>query len=38
MGFHLTQKHCKCNSKVPGCCNTAWRTVLAGRKFTKGAE
>ena len=20
IGFHMTQKHCKCNSRVPSCC------------------
>ena len=38
MGFHLTQKHCGCNAKVPGCCKTGWPMVLAGSKFTKCAE
>ena len=38
MGFHMTQKHCKCNSRVPSCCKDGWRTVLTGSKFTTVAE
>ena len=38
MGFHLIQKHCKCDGKVPGCCKTGWKTVLAGSKITTDAE
>ena len=38
MGFHLTQKHCVRNTKVLGCYMTRWKTVLAGSKFTRGAE
>ena len=38
MGFHVTQKHCKCDAKVLSCCQTGWEIVLAGRKFTMGAE
>ena len=38
MGFHLTQKHCECDAKVPGCCENGWHTVPAGSKFTAGAE
>ena len=38
MGFHMTQKHSKCNSRVPSCCKDGWRTVLTGSKFTTGAE
>ena len=38
MGFHLSQKHCQCEGKVPGCCKTGWKVVLAGSRFTTGAE
>ena len=38
MGFHITQKHCKCNLRVPSYCKDSWRTVLTGKKFTTGAE
>ena len=38
MGFHLTQKHCRWNTKVLACCKTGWHTVLAGSKFITGAE
>ena len=41
MLFHLTHKHCSCEASVPTIrpyCETGWKTVLAGSKFTTGAE
>ena len=38
MGFHLSQKYCQCKARAPGCCKMGWKTVLAGSRFTTGAE
>ena len=38
MGFWLTQKHCRCQSKDPFCCRDGWRIVLVGSRFTHAAE
>ena len=27
MGFWLCQKHCNCESSVPGCCNQGWKPL-----------
>ena len=38
IGYFLTQKHCSCESRVPGCCKGGWRITLAGSRFLKPAE
>lgn len=39
LGYLLLQKYCTCPlSNAPICCNTGWRLVFAGSRFTKGAE
>ena len=38
IGYFLSQKHCSCNSSVPGCCAGGWRITLAGSRFLKPAE
>ena len=39
MGFVLMQKHCKCDMQdSPTCCKSGWKLVLAGSRFTQGAE
>ena len=38
IGYMLTQKHCQCQTLTPLCCNEGWRLVLAGSRFTTGAE
>ena len=38
IGHWLLQKHCKCNSAKPFCCNTGWKTTLVGSRFTHAAE
>ena len=38
IGFLLTQKRCKCENISPYCCPGGWQVVLAGSRFTKGAE
>ena len=38
IGYFLSQKHCKCDSVVPGCCEHGWRITLAGSRFLKPAE
>ena len=38
MGFWLCQKHCNCDSLVPGCCNNGWYTVHCGSKFCSPAQ
>ena len=36
--FFLSQKHCKSESPLPGCCNASWRITLAESCFPKLAE
>ena len=38
VGYFLSQKHCFCNSTIPGCCEHGWRITLAGSRFLKPAE
>ena len=39
IGYLLLQQHCSCTSdKVPLCCKDGWKLVMAGSRFTKGAE
>ena len=38
IGYMLTQKHCQCQTLTPLCCKEGWRLVLAGSRFTTGAE
>ena len=38
IGFHLSQKRCKCANITPIYCAGGWKTVFAGSKFTTGAE
>ena len=38
IGFFLMQKKCKCQDITPYCCKTGWQLVLAGSRFTNGAE
>ena len=38
IGYFLSQKHCQCKSKLPGCCEHGWRITLAGSRFLKPAE
>ena len=38
IGFFLMQKKCLCETITPYCCETGWQLVLAGSRFTTGAE
>ena len=38
LGWFLQQKICKCQEVSPICCNSGWRLVLAGGRFTIPAE
>ena len=38
VGFVLLQKYCDCKEKTPICCNSGWKLVFAGSRFTSGAE
>ena len=39
LGYLLLQQNCSCTSdKAPLCCKDGWKLVLAGSRFTKGAE
>ena len=38
IGYFLHQKHCTCESSIPGCCADGWRVALAGSRFLKDAE
>ena len=38
IGYFLSQKHCDCDSAIPGCCEHGWRITLAGSRFLKPAE
>ena len=38
VGYFLTQKHCKCPSELPDCCDDGWVITLAGSRFLSGAE
>ncbi|GFN80971.1 enzymatic polyprotein [Plakobranchus ocellatus] len=38
VGFWLFQKHCKCKSSKPFCCNQGWKITLVGSRFTSGTE
>ena len=38
IGYYLSQKHCECPSKLPGCCEDGWQVTLAGSRFLVGAE
>ena len=38
IGYWLRQKHCECDSVIPGCCPTGWRVTLAGSRFLRDAE
>ena len=38
IGFYLSQKHCSCDSDLPGCCESGWRITLCGSRFLKKTE
>ena len=38
IGYFLSQKHCNCVSRAPGCCEHGWKITLAGSRFLKPAE
>lgn len=38
VGYHLSQKHCDCQSGLPGCCEDGWQVTLAGSRFLIGPE
>jgi hypothetical protein len=38
IGFFLSQKHCGCSQKLPGCCEDGWKITLAGSRFLKPEE
>jgi hypothetical protein len=39
LGYLLLQKYCGCPIEMaPICCQTGWKLVFAGSRFTKGAE
>ena len=38
IGYFLLQKHCRCISDVPDCCQNGWKITLAGSRFLKDAE
>ena len=38
IGFWLFQKHCRCASLKPFCCQNGWKITLVGSRFTSGAE
>ena len=38
IGYWLFQKHCVCPDIKPFCCNTGWKVVLVGSRFTHAAE
>ena len=38
VGYWLRQKHCGCDSDIPGCCTDGWRITLAGSRFLRDAE
>lgn len=38
IGFWLLQKHCRCASKKPFCCQQGWKVTLVGSRFTSSAE
>ena len=38
IGYHLSQKHCDCESGLPGCCENGWQVTLAGSRFLIGPE
>ena len=38
IGFYLSQKHCSCDSNLPGCCEDGWRITLCGSRFLQKSE
>jgi len=38
IGYFLSQKHCCCDSSLPGCCESGWRITLAGSRFLRPSE
>ena len=38
IGFYLSQKHCKCISSYPDCCQDGWRITLCGSRFLCQSE
>ena len=38
IGFWLLQRHCSCDTGIPGCCTDGWRIVLAGSRFLSRTE
>ena len=38
IGYLLMQKRCSCQKITPYCCTGGWQLVLAGSRFTTGAE
>ena len=37
VGCWLAQKFCKCESEIPGCCNSGWQTIFVSSKFNSPA-
>ena len=37
VGCWLTQKFCKCEATLPGCCNEGWQTIHVASKFNSPA-
>ena len=38
IGFYLSQKHCKCESTSPECCENGWRITVCGSRFLQKHE
>ena len=38
IGYYLSQKHCLCSSRSPGCCDDGWKITLAGSRFLSSTE
>ena len=38
IGYMLMQKKCSCEKITPYCCPSGWQLVMAGSRFTSGAE
>ena len=38
IGFFLSQKHCSCPGRSPGCCRDGWKITLTGSRFLKPEE
>lgn len=38
IGYFLSQKHCSCDSALPGCCEDGWKVTMAGSRFLTPCE